>query len=98
MAAFLAFIPPPALRTKPRSEAQVAGVELAGLPVAEVDPIKVIVHFFKTSAKKIALIERSNPSWSDLSENWGKPIGWGDGPKATHAAEVATADPSLRSG
>ncbi len=25
-------------------------------------------------AKKIALIESQNPTWADLSENWGKPI------------------------
>ncbi len=25
-------------------------------------------------SKKIALIERENPTWIDLSENWGKPI------------------------
>lgn len=25
-------------------------------------------------AKKLALIERHNPTWLDLSENWGKPI------------------------
>jgi len=24
--------------------------------------------------KKLALIERDNPAWHDLSENWGKPI------------------------
>ena len=27
-----------------------------------------------TRAKKIALIERNNPTWSDLSEAWGKPM------------------------
>ena len=27
-----------------------------------------------TRAKKIALIEQSNPDWRDLSEDWGKPI------------------------
>jgi putative endonuclease len=36
-------------------------------------------------ARKIDLIESANPTWLDLSENWGKPI---DPP----------ADPSLRSG
>jgi putative endonuclease len=25
-----------------------------------------------TRAKKIALIERGNPTWQDLSEDWGK--------------------------
>ena len=25
-------------------------------------------------SKKLALIERNNPTWIDLSENWGKPI------------------------
>ena len=27
-----------------------------------------------TRAKKLALIEKLNPTWVDLSENWGKPI------------------------
>ncbi len=27
-----------------------------------------------TRAKKIALIEETNPNWRDLSEDWGKPI------------------------
>jgi putative endonuclease len=27
-----------------------------------------------TRVKKINLIERNNPSWIDLSEDWGKPI------------------------
>ncbi len=27
-----------------------------------------------TRAKKIALIERTNPTWIDLSEEWGKPV------------------------
>jgi putative endonuclease len=27
-----------------------------------------------TRAKKIALIERLNPTWVDLSEGWGKPM------------------------
>jgi len=27
-----------------------------------------------TRAKKIALIEKANPNWRDLSEDWGKPI------------------------
>ncbi len=36
-------------------------------------------------ARKIDLIETTNPSWGDLSESWGQPI-------------VFTADPSLRSG
>ena len=36
-------------------------------------------------ARKIELVEETNPSWSDLSESWGQPI-------------VFTADPSLRSG
>jgi putative endonuclease len=25
-------------------------------------------------AKKLALIERANPAWVDLSEQWGKPM------------------------
>jgi putative endonuclease len=28
--------------------------------------------------KKIRLIESSNPTWQDLSEEWGKPIRWQD--------------------
>ena len=36
-------------------------------------------------ARKIELIEETNPSWSDLSESWGQPLS-------------LTADPSLRSG
>ena len=27
-----------------------------------------------TRAKKLALIEKLNPTWMDLSENWGKPL------------------------
>ena len=27
-----------------------------------------------TRVKKIALIERENPTWVDLSEEWGKPV------------------------
>ena len=27
-------------------------------------------------AKKIALIERENPTWIDLAEDWGKPMKW----------------------
>ena len=27
-----------------------------------------------TRAKKLALIEKANPAWIDLSENWGQPI------------------------
>jgi len=27
-----------------------------------------------TRAKKVKLIEQTNPSWNDLSEEWGKPI------------------------
>jgi len=36
-------------------------------------------------ARKIELIEISNPTWVDLSEHWGQPI-------------IPTADPSLPSG
>jgi putative endonuclease len=36
-------------------------------------------------ARKIKLIEITNPSWSDLSEEWGRPM-------------LLAADPSLRSG
>jgi putative endonuclease len=27
-----------------------------------------------TRAKKVALIERDNPTWDDLAEEWGKPL------------------------
>ena len=33
-----------------------------------------------TRAKKIALIRRENPTWIDLSEDWGKPIAPYSGP------------------
>ena len=36
-------------------------------------------------SKKVALIEKDNPTWEDLSEQWGKPI------------KPLTADSSLRS-
>jgi putative endonuclease len=44
-------------------------------------------------SKKIALIERTNPFWSDLSAEWGKPI-------QPYGETKETADPSaaLRSG
>ena len=43
-------------------------------------------------AKRVAMIERDNPTWDDLAEQWGKP--W------TPLKPVATptrTDPSLRS-
>ena len=43
-------------------------------------------------AKRVALIEGMNPTWNDLSEEWGKPVKLG-----TPASQVRTADPSLRS-
>ena len=43
-------------------------------------------------AKRVALIERENPTWEDLAEDWGKPI------ELLKPAVVARkADPSLRS-
>src|SRR5690348_5949736 len=27
-------------------------------------------------AKKVWLIERENPTWADLAEQWGKPLDW----------------------
>jgi putative endonuclease len=44
-----------------------------------------------TRAKKIALIERENLTWVDLSANWGSEMDFGSDGKAK-------ADPSLRSG
>jgi len=41
-------------------------------------------------ARKIALIEEENPTWADLSEEWGKPI--------RYDRDQLKADPSLRSG
>ncbi len=43
-------------------------------------------------AKRVALIESMNPTWSDLSEEWGKPV-----ELVTAASQARTADPSLRS-
>jgi putative endonuclease len=33
---------------------------------------KAIKHWVR--ARRVALIERDNPTWDDLSEDWGKPI------------------------
>ena len=41
-------------------------------------------------ARKIALIQQENPTWADLSEEWGT--------KIKLFGEVRKADPSLRSG
>lgn len=41
-------------------------------------------------AKRVALIEAMNPTWSDLSEEWGKPAKFG-----AAASKARTADPSL---
>jgi putative endonuclease len=43
-------------------------------------------------AKRVALIEGSNPTWSDLSEEWGKPV-----KLQAVVSQVRKADPSLRS-
>jgi putative endonuclease len=43
-------------------------------------------------AKRVALIERDNPTWDDLSAEWGKPI-----EPLTTVASATKADPSLRS-
>jgi putative endonuclease len=43
-------------------------------------------------AKRVALIQRDNPTWDDLAEEWGKPL------KPINAVQEETrADPSLRS-
>ena len=33
---------------------------------------KVVKHWVR--ARRVALIERENPTWDDLAEEWGKPI------------------------
>jgi len=43
-------------------------------------------------SKRVALIESVNPTWSDLSEEWGKPTDL-----AAFASQARKADPSLRS-
>ena len=43
--------------------------------------------------KKLALIERDNPTWDDLAEDWGKPL-----PPLNSVAPPSKAGPSLRSG
>ena len=43
-------------------------------------------------AKRVALIESTNPTWSDLSEEWGKPV-----KLVAAASQARTAGPSLRS-
>ena len=43
-------------------------------------------------AKRIALIERDNPTWDDLADDWSKPID-----PLKPAANPPRADPSLRS-
>jgi putative endonuclease len=43
-------------------------------------------------AKRVALIESINPTWDDLSEEWGKPIA-----RLRVSASERKADPSLRS-
>ena len=42
-------------------------------------------------AKKIALIERENPTWDDLADDWGKPL-----PPLKLPSNGTTAGPSLR--
>ena len=44
-------------------------------------------------AKKVALIERYNPTWDDLADDWGKPS-----PKLKLPADDTPASPSPRSG
>jgi putative endonuclease len=43
-------------------------------------------------AKRVALIESTNPTWDDLSDEWGKPIA-----RLRVLSEERKADPSLRS-
>ena len=51
---------------------------------------KAIKHW--TRAQRVALIERDNPTWDDLSEDWGKPI-----ELLKPVVVPPIADPSLRS-
>ena len=44
-------------------------------------------------AKRVALIERDNPTWDDLAEDWGKPL-----QPLKVVAPKTRAGPSLRSG
>jgi putative endonuclease len=46
-----------------------------------------------TRAKKIALIERMNPTWIDLSEDWGKQVRFAER-TAGPLTQKRTADPS----
>jgi hypothetical protein len=43
-------------------------------------------------AKRVALLEGMNPTWGDLSEQWGKSLDF-----EAFASQVQKADPSLRS-
>jgi putative endonuclease len=43
-----------------------------------------------TRARKIALIEQTNPAWRDLSEDWGKPIAPYATPASTPQATPAS--------
>ena len=43
-------------------------------------------------AKKIAVIERENPTWKDLADDWGKPL-----PKLNFSPGETKTDSSLRS-
>jgi putative endonuclease len=43
-------------------------------------------------ARRVALIERDNPTWDDLAEEWGKPIA-----PVTSIVTPPRTDPSLRS-
>jgi putative endonuclease len=52
---------------------------------------KVIKDYAR--AKKVALIERNNPTWDDLAEEWGKPL-----TSLKVVAPQTKAGPSLRSG
>jgi|SRR5579871_4633069 len=53
-------------------------------------PEKEIKSFDR--AKRVALIASINPAWSDLSEEWGRPVKLG-----VPDSHARTADPSLRS-
>ena len=46
-----------------------------------------------TRAKRVALIERDNPTWDDFAEDWGKAL-----PPLRLVAPQSKAGPSLRSG
>ncbi len=64
---------------------------------AQCDPARKILKGW-SRAKKILLIEETNPTWEDLSKVFGSPAQLGLLPPQGFGSHVRTADPSLRSG